>query len=102
MGFFSIDDPVAPYGGGPGPVPGIDLLSFAEFGEQWAAINDCEAPQPGDRVFGAESDTWSNCAAPVVMWTLTGAGHSWPMRTTSTDIDASSALWQFFSTHNLQ
>lgn len=103
MSFFSIDDPG--YEGGPwGPY--VEQISFAEFGELWAEVNECASgPEAGEASGSSSSQVWAGCSAPVIMWSLSDGGHTWPGSTSeefaSTDIDASVTLWEFFARHEL-
>lgn len=83
-----------------------DVTSWAA---DWAARNGCEAaPTPIER---AQEDAvsgvaYTDCAAPVVFYTIADGGHTWPggrwklefiLGKTSTDIDASETMWAFFA-----
>lgn len=102
MGMFSVDD--SGYEGGEW-TPVVDLESYPDFGERWAGLNTCSSgPEPDGQSGDASSQQWSGCSAPVVMWTLADGGHTWPGSTelgASTDIDATTTLWQFFTEHQL-
>jgi polyhydroxybutyrate depolymerase len=102
MGFFSIDDPG--FEGGQW-APFVELWSFHEFGELWARLNNCTSGrEPGDTSGDSSSDVWSGCSSPVIMWTLSDGGHTWPggsQRFANTDINASETLWEFFTQHQL-
>jgi polyhydroxybutyrate depolymerase len=102
MGIFSIDD--SGYDGGEW-APYVEAWSFPEFGELWAALNDCTpGSEAVDQSGGATLDAWSGCSQPVAMWTLSDGGHTWPGSGelfASADLDASRVLWAFFKQNSL-
>jgi len=83
---------------------GSDAKPIPERVDAWAKRNDCTA---------AGNDQWTcPVGAEVVLYTIEGGGHTWPgsafdanladlMGPTSTDIDATALMWQFFATHPL-
>jgi polyhydroxybutyrate depolymerase len=94
------DDKVAPY-----HLPDVPKELAA-----WAARDACtpssrERSRQGD----ARCEIWDGCRAgsEVILCTIDGGGHTWPggavdlapMGKTSRDIDATDAIWQFFSKH---
>jgi polyhydroxybutyrate depolymerase len=123
MTFHGTDDPYLAYEGGYGPkvaslpspdgkgtigdgaiAGGSDALPIPERVDAWAKRNGCTA---------AGNDQWT-CpgGADVVLYTIEGGGHTWPgskfdanladlMGPTSTDLDATALMWQFFATHPL-
>jgi polyhydroxybutyrate depolymerase len=125
----SVDDPRALYGGGLGPPfpftnsrvmqPNMDSVIA-----RWVAFDRCPAtPRVGDVVHGragslgathtATPYTYAPCAdgSEVVLWKLTGAGHSWPGAGVqswqtyvgpATDvIGADTLMWRFFQRFSL-
>ena len=121
----SIDDPRALYQGGlgpPFPLSGERVMhpSADETLKRWARANACSGtPQvlqskeltEGRNLHSAQLISWPNCAAPLLHWRLTGAGHVWPG--TQRDvvpslsgektaiIDANAEIWNFFKQHAL-
>jgi len=101
MHFHSVDDPMAPYAGGPGKtLIGREMHPRVEDTiERWVRHNGC-APQPtvGATLYGsthgstrgfkrgadsaqtATKMVYDSCreGSEVVLWKLTGAGHVWP------------------------
>ena len=62
--------------------------------ERWAEHNGCKAsvPQPNALDFDrsldgneATQETWSDCAAPVELWTVRGGGHGLPLARGATE-----------------
>ena len=76
---------------------------------QWAERNACDdAPvvTADDPHPGIVSTVWANCVdgADVVLWIITGWGHSWPRAATPQDegvIDAPMSIIDFFDAHRL-
>ena len=79
----------------------------------WARRNQC-GTAPLDSVVAADVTRreYPDCAdsATVVLYTIRGGGHSWPggkplpewfVGPTSSDIDATSVMWEFFRQHPL-
>jgi polyhydroxybutyrate depolymerase len=111
-------DPLVPYGGGQvrGGGRGDVVTSVPSTFARWRAIDRCGEPpttaslpdraHDGTQVSVARG---TSCAAgaPVVLYTVTGAGHTWPggvqylpemlIGATSGQFDASEVIWQFFS-----
>lgn len=99
MLFHGTNDRILPYNG--------RLVQFSpqHWAEQRAAQNGC-APKPVIIVNHAEvsAQAWRGCRnqAEVIFYTLAGKGHSWPgsampERITSQNLNASQAMWDFFS-----
>src|SRR5262249_29767014 len=105
--FHGTSDPIVSYTGNAGlmfpPVP--DMIAG------WAMRDNCQTPpaqtfQHGD----ATCVSYPNCAAgaEIILCTVDMGGHTWPggypvpsLGKTSTDIDATSVMWDFFSRHPL-
>lgn len=116
-------DPVVPYDGGEtyaGPGRTARFLSAPENAAYWAAWNGCTEqpaserlpdPDPRDE-FGVSVTRWS-CpdAAPVLLYTVEGGGHTWPGRKNwypafivgpvAPEPDASRLIWEFLSQFRL-
>lgn len=118
MAFQGDADPIIPYDGGPlgdpfNPVKPV-FPAVRDFVASWAERNRCAARFVQSTV--APDITrleYPDCAdsASVVLYTLSGGGHSWPggkppprwrVGATNTSIDATSELWAFFLSHPLQ
>lgn len=123
ISFHGTADPLAPYDGGislaspPSFIAGktIPFESVSTWRAYWARRNRC-GPKPAESVVAADVTRieYTDCAddAPVVLYTVTGGGHTWPggkvlpmwewwVGSTSRSIDASSAMWAFFHEHRL-
>jgi len=110
-------DPLVPYAGGhvrgrgPGGNP---TLSAPATIAHWASVNGCAtSPQTAtlplvvrDRTV-VRTDTYTGCAAPVILYTVVGGGHTWPggeqylpalvVGRTSRQFNASQTMWSFFA-----
>jgi polyhydroxybutyrate depolymerase len=109
LDFHGSSDPMVPYTGGTPIVPqlgiGIDFLSVAESMDHWRSRNACSV---FDKTFYQNGDVtciqWPDCAqgAQTALCTIDGGGHTWPggipipAGKTSTDIDATAAMLDFF------
>jgi polyhydroxybutyrate depolymerase len=106
MHFHGTSDYVVPWAG--------NLLygfqSVPDSIKQWRTIDECTAAstqtfQNGD----STCDTYAQCTAAnveVTLCTIDGGGHTWPggkvtsvLGKTTTDLDASRHMWQFFASH---
>jgi polyhydroxybutyrate depolymerase len=112
--FHGTADAMVPYAGGTPLVPqlglGIVFLSVADTLDHWRSRNACSAfdetiYQHGD----ATCVAWPDCAkgAQTALCTIDGGGHTWPggvpipAGKTSSDIDATAAMLDFFEAHPL-
>lgn len=89
MAVHGTADPVVPFDGGPmvgrgGP---SDIISAPALADRWRAIDGCSAPA-GVAATGCAGGT------EVVLVSIDGAGHTWPM---GMGFDASAASGQFFA-----
>jgi polyhydroxybutyrate depolymerase len=108
-------DPFVPYDGGPmldraGTVTRIE--SAQQAAQRWSRLDGCTAsarrPGPDPTVVVTR---WSPCrsGAAVELWTVGGAGHTWPgglqylppaiIGSTSAAFSASRVTWAFFAAH---
>ncbi len=100
--FHGTADQLLPYDGHP-PL----LLPVREWAVSWAGRNGCAAaPRVTFQKGEVTGETWSNCRqnADVVLYTITGKGHSWPgsnmpAAITTREIAATDVLWEFFAAH---
>ena len=105
--FHGTSDPLVPYNGDPamGFPPVLDTF------HGWADRDGCTGTPTQTYAKGdATCQTYDQCAggAEVTLCTIDGGGHTWPGGTpvpslgaTSTDINATDAMWTFFSAHHL-
>jgi polyhydroxybutyrate depolymerase len=107
MIFHGTADTTVPEAGGSLPALGMrgTFPSQAEIVRTWARIDGVPAP---DRVGYQKGGVTCRAGARdmVVYCRVAGGGHTWPGGTpvplagaTSTDIDASAAMWDFFAAH---
>jgi polyhydroxybutyrate depolymerase len=104
--FNGTNDRFAPYSGGSTRGGGA-ALSAEKTAEVWSRWNRCTGPmketfRKGD-VIGR---SFEGCGAPVTLYTIEGAGHTWPgghqymarllVGSTNRDITASEMMWAFF------
>jgi len=123
--FQGTSDPLVPYNGGtihgPGGGSRGETMSAADSIARWAALDGCSgSPSSSDvRAAGGDDDlavrltAYSSCAggAAVELYTIVGGGHTWPdgeqylpaflIGKTTRDLDANSAMWDFFQAHPL-
>ena len=110
-GFMGTADPVVPFEGGPVRCcGGVNLPAASDSMAKWAAQDGCSATFSDERL-GTEvrKRTWSGCrGGEVTFYIIDGGGHTWPgsiplpaLGLTTTQIDASAALWDFFKSHAL-
>lgn len=117
VAFHGSDDRIVPYEGGPlgdpfNPVKQI-FPAVRDWVGRWARRNRC-APAPVDSLVAPDvmRAEYPDCApsAEVVLYTLLGAGHSWPggkppprwrVGPTNMSIDATAVQWAFFTAHPL-
>lgn len=106
MQFHGTSDGLVPYEGN------ATFPSVADTMAAWAERNGCD-PMPAETFHQGDTlcQTWSGCEAEasVVLCTIDGGGHTWPGGTvpgvlgkTTQEIDASRAMWDFFSAHPLR
>ena len=115
IAFHGTADPLVPYGGAPAswlnPAPFPPVLTWTA---NWARRNQC-APAPADSTVAPDVSRreYRHCAndAAVVLYTVRGGGHAWPGGTpmpawvvgrTTSSVDASSLMWDFFQRHPLR
>jgi polyvinyl alcohol dehydrogenase (cytochrome) len=122
MAFHGDADPVVTYEGGglhataiadlhawKGEVPeGLPVHGGVEEAmANWATHNGCDAA-PHDEILSPDVRrlTWDGCDAPTVLYVTIGGGHTWPGKPmpgfeetfgyTTTDIDATALMFEFF------
>lgn len=108
-------DPLLPYTGGVAGGRG-SVLSAPESVAFWARVDGCDAPpetassidrvRDGTRV---ELTTYGGCreGGSVALYTIHGGGHTWPggpavgrsVGRVSRELDATAAIWEFFTRH---
>ena len=105
--FHGSDDQIVPYTGGESSHVYL-LPDVLDWVKAWAIRNECddhqiELPAKGD----ASGIKFTNCDqnADVILYTISGGGHSWPgggsipqiiVGLTTQDIDATEVMWDFF------
>lgn len=102
MLFHGTNDRILPYSGR------FKQFSPQHWAEQRAVQNGCAAkPVIIYRRAEVTAQAWRNCRnqAEVIFYTLAGKGHSWPAsampeRITSQNLDATQAMWDFFSRYS--
>jgi len=113
IAFHGTADKFALYQGGPSPVAPNQFSNIPEWTAHVAQRNQCQG-EPSDIRIAASVRrlTYSNCAgnADVILYTIEGGGHTWPggkhlpgwiFGRTTDDINASTAMWEFFGQHLL-
>jgi polyhydroxybutyrate depolymerase len=111
IAFHGTADNIVTYEGGPSEAFDYPFPSVPGWAADWAAHNGCAAepidlPAEGD-VSGIQ---YTECDenADVIFYTIDGGGHTWPggfplpeaiTGKTSTDINATNTIWEFFVAH---
>jgi polyhydroxybutyrate depolymerase len=109
--FHGTDDPIVPFLGGTSRRYHITFPSITDWIENLARRNGCDAIPEGLPSSGNVSAIrYGSCAADVVFYTIAGGGHTWPggerlpriiTGYTTSDIDATEAMWDFFQQNPL-
>jgi polyhydroxybutyrate depolymerase len=109
--FHGTADRLASYHGGSSPIAPGTFPDIPDWTAHAAQHNQCkEAPVESRISPSVHRRSYSNCAAnaDVVLYTIDGAGHTWPgskpmaewwSGPTNHEINATSQMWQFFSDH---
>ena len=113
IAFHGTDDHLIRYRGGQSGISQISFPNVVTWTKNWARRNQCD-DRPVDSVLAADvmRREYIKCAgdAAVVLYTITGGGHTWPGGTpmpewwvgrTSNGVDATSEQWKFFREHPL-
>jgi polyhydroxybutyrate depolymerase len=89
---------------------GFDVNGFIQSGDAWAEIIGCEAPPAVTKPYPASNpgsvvtrSTYASCkeGAEMVIQSVEGGGHEWPMDT-RTKVNNSEEIWAFFKKHALE
>lgn len=98
--FHGTEDKILAYGGKG------RFMAVRDFAIRWAAGSGCNPSESGEVIYrngDATGERWRcQSGREVDLYTLQGRGHSWPgskMRASSKDVDATAAIWAFFSEH---
>lgn len=107
--FHGTDDVVNPYLGNADPRWGYTVQAAAT---KWASLNGCRVGPATTAVSeSVVAYSWTGCVghADVVLYEVTGGGHTWPgtdvpldqfgLGTVTHEINASSLMWDFFEAH---
>jgi poly(3-hydroxybutyrate) depolymerase len=113
-------DPVVPHGGGTERNLNLATLSADDSAKGWAKIDHCgdkpsrsKLPSQGKGSMETKIDTYDGCGqgAQVVLYSVKGAGNTWPdgeqyepenaIGKTSNDFSANEVIWNFLSTKKL-
>ena len=111
-GFMGTDDPVVPFDGGPvNCCGGLVIGAAPDAMAGWAAHDGCVTEFKEEQVgTDVRKRTWTGCqpGGEVVFYIIDGGGHTWPgsipvdrLGKTTTEIDASAVIWDFFKAHPL-
>lgn len=114
IAFHATGDATAPYEGGHSWVVPAPLPAVPGFFAAWSQRNRCE-PIPVESTVAADVTrrSYRNCAdnADVVLYTITGGGHTWPgggplpewfAGPHTHSVSATNEIWAFFSAHPLR
>ncbi|HUP88418.1 MAG TPA: PHB depolymerase family esterase [Longimicrobiales bacterium] len=106
-------DPVVPYGGGRSWISPRNFPGIVGWMKSWAQRNGCDVQAKSSVVTNdVVKHAYPHCRndAEVVLYEVKGGGHTWPggeplpewfVGKTSTSIDATREMWDFFSAHPL-
>ncbi len=113
--FHGLDDQIVPYLGG---VSSRDeqfiFPTIEDWAANWAEFNACAKPPDKTQITAEINRTsFTGCEenADVILYSIEGAGHTWPggeklpvwiAGYTNQDIDASALMWEFFSKYKLE
>ena len=111
IAFMGDADPVVPFNGGKVNCCGNPTIGSApEAMAGWAAHNGCDAAfTDEDLASDVVRRTWTGCdgGADTVFHIVEGGGHTWPgaipiqqLGATTSSIDATEAIWEFFAAHD--
>jgi len=109
--FHGTADRVVPYQGGPGRSFRLPFPNIPEFSAQLAQLNGCDASPSNTQVSeNVDRLEYAHCASPVILYTIQEGGHAWPggqplpafiVGQTTSEIDATQLMWDFFQQHSL-
>ena len=111
IAFHGTGDPVTPYDGGRTWVAPVVFPSVPAFTANWSRRNGCAPDSVESTVTNSVSRrAYTNCSAgaDVVLYTISGGGHTWPgggtmpewfVGPTSHSVNASNEMWKFFRDH---
>ena len=114
IAFHGLDDQIVPYlGGASSRDEQFVFPSIGDWAANWAELNAC-GKSPEKTVVKAEINriSYTGCEenADVILYSIKGAGHTWPggkklpvwiAGYTNQDINASALMWEFFSKYAL-
>jgi polyhydroxybutyrate depolymerase len=102
VAIHGFDDPVVPYNGFPsGGVPGAYFIigtPIPQWASAWAQRNGCSTkPSVVMQTDKLSEQQWGTCqnGADVVLYTLKGWGHNWPVE----EFGAAQVIWDFLAQH---
>lgn len=112
--FHGTDDPIVPHAGG--LAQGVPVASVPTVMADWAKHNGCSPDPTSERTGDVDAVQWQQCrlGADVDYYEVLGGGHTWPgapsyvadaieprFGITSESVDATEAMWAFFSRFTL-
>jgi polyhydroxybutyrate depolymerase len=113
MAFHGSADKFAPYQGGSSPISPGTFPNILDWTARVARRNQCKGGPSDTRITAnVHRLAYTNCAgnADVVLYTIEGGGHTWPggkplpewiVGRTTSEINASRVLWEFYIQHPL-
>jgi polyhydroxybutyrate depolymerase len=112
--FHGTADRLVPYRGGTSWMASTPFPDTVKWTASWARRNHC-GESPAESVVAADvkRTEYTGCGggAAVVLYTVEDGGHTWPggeplprwwLGNTTTSIDASALMWEFFRAHPLR
>ena len=109
--FHGDADPIVPFTGGQSGPNNLVLPDIKTWVDELAANNTCSGLTASiPTAAGVQGERFENCAADLDFYVIAGGGHTWPggqalpewiTGKTSSLIDASAVMWEFFQAHPL-
>ena len=115
IGFHGLDDQIVPYlGGSSSRDDEFVFPAIEDWAANWAELNACGKTSENTRITNEINRTsYTGCEenADVILYSIEGAGHTWPggeklpvwiAGYTNQEINASALMWEFFSKYSIK
>ncbi len=115
IGFHGLDDQIVPYlGGASSRDDEFVFPAIEDWAANWAELNACGKTSENTRITSEINRTsYTGCEenADVILFSIEGAGHTWPggeklpvwiAGYTNQEINASALMWEFFSKYSIK
>jgi polyhydroxybutyrate depolymerase len=111
LAFAGTEDPIVPFDGGQvNCCGGATIAPASDSMAGWARHNNCAAPDETRLSSEVRRRSWTGCedGSEVAFYIVDGGGHTWPgaiavprLGHTTTQLDASDVIWEFFASKRL-